>query len=502
MRRFIWVCLLLIITSLAASASQHPIVLLFTVSPGEGADAALTFEATQAIKMYLRETGKADVADFDPESPLVKRALMEHLVSPEELESITTPAARLRMGKLVNTEYVATGDLTIVEGRLTASIWIAETRTEKIWRNEASVIIYAGADGNYRRSTSNAIQSAISSVIHQIKDEVFKNVGTTEPVTQPTVTNQVTTSTDPVVAPVSGSVDPAAATQTYIAKAEKYVKEGAVANAISEYRNAINLDPTNMGLRLRLVQLYAERKMFTQAIDEINRALTIEPENELLKKELARIHETSGEPEKAAEVYKKQAEQNPDDLDSRLRAAEYYVRNNNAEEAEKQFRLAIEIDPRNPIPHEKLAFFLAGQTLFNESRKELDQLSVLDPTPTQQTITDRYSRFRPLADRELNFQITQIDSGLQSFENKQITRESFYYIVRGVSVRVGSVSNYLQGLIPPENNAGTHRLKILGCSLLSQACTHLLRYLETNKTQDKEDAAMFLAEARKHLNAE
>jgi site-specific recombinase XerC len=37
---------------------------------------------------------------------------------------------------------------------------------------------------------------------------------------------------------------------------------------------------------------------------------------------------------------------------------------------------------------------------------------------------------------------------------------------------------------------------------MSQACNATMAYLETNKVSEKEDAAIFISEAKKHLTAQ
>jgi len=472
-----------------AANAELPTVLLFPVTLSDGAKPDLAAEATQAIKTYLRQTGKADVVDFDPESVLFKRALREHHIKPEDLVAVTTLEARLRVAGLIGADCAASGDVSVKDDRVKASVWLAQTQTKKVWRTEGVTVV--SPVGARDRALSNAMQSAISSVVYQLVDHVFKGgkAGAAVLAPGPQVGSSVAQTAEP----------PADDAASHVDKAERFAKAGDLASAILEYRNAVNADPRNMDTRLKLVRLYEQREMHSQAIEELQRAQDIDPENEAVRQEMAAIYERRGAPDKAAKVLTSQADQRPQDLKSRLAAGDYCWKHKKFEEAEEQYRRAVEIDPNNPVPHERLALALAVQSLFNESRKELEQLAKLDPKPEPKVADERYTGLRAFADGDARNLLDQYDAGARSFANREMTRESYYDFVKGIAIRFDSISRFLEALTPPESASSTHRHRILGCSLMVQACTSTLRYLETNKASEKESAAIFAAEARRHL---
>src|SRR5690242_19404004 len=122
MRKLLAIGFALIILSAVCFAADKPIVLLFPVN---GTPSSIATEATQAVKRYLRETGKIDVVDFDTESALVQRALVEHRVTTEDVTGVKTPDTRLHMGKLLETDYVACGDISRTGDKILTSVWFA-----------------------------------------------------------------------------------------------------------------------------------------------------------------------------------------------------------------------------------------------------------------------------------------------------------------------------------------------------------------------------------------
>jgi tetratricopeptide (TPR) repeat protein len=284
-------------------------------------------------------------------------------------------------------------------------------------------------------------------------------------------------------------------------KAADYLKNGDEASAIVEYRRAVNANPQDIELRLKLIKLYIRRKMHAEAADELERARILNPNDEGLRTELASVYEEMGSPDRAAQIFTNQADQNPKDIAARLKAGDHYWQHGQLEQAEEQYRIAIKADPTAPAPHERLALVLTTQLLYNESRVELVQLQQLETNRDPATVATRYSRFRDMIDRDIDSLVKQLETATSWFENKETTREVCYDTIRGIGVRIDSICGFLQALNPPDSESSRHRGRILGCSLISQACSSTLLYLETNKTSEQDDAAIFLSEAKQQLAA-
>lgn len=495
MKRLTIAILLLAFPAVLQAAVSAPVALLFPVSEGESAGSSYAVETTQAIKTYMRQIGKADITDFDPDSPLIKRAVMEHRIKAEDLGTASTPEARINLGSRIGTDYVISGDVMVKEDKVTVSVWIAQTETKKIMRFEATSGFLL--NGNRGRAISNSIQSAASTVLYQLADEALKDVKVDPVEPQQTIVDDT-----PLIDPPNPSSSRYEEAGSLVNKAEEFVKKGDLANAILVYRQAVNADPRNVDLRIRLIRLYMQRKMFTQALDEIERAQLIAPNNEALRTELAKVHEARGTPEKAAEIYTSVAEENPNDIIARIRAGDYQWQQDKLDEAEKQYRLAAQIDVTSPLPYERLALLYAVKSMYAESRDELDQAKKVSSKAELKTFSDSYyTRFLSIIDADLTRCLSQLEQGADSFSRRDITREAYYEQVRGISSRVQLIARLLQALNPPESQESTHRHKSLGCSLVSQSCASALGYLETNKTSEKDDATIYLTEARKHILA-
>lgn len=168
------IALVLMMLSLSlCSAGEPPVVLIFPVTAGEGATPAMAGDATQAIKTYLRQIGKAEPVEFDAQSVMVRRAMMEHRINSDDLVGVTTPEARLRLGKLLETDFVATGEITIKD-HLSVSIWLGNVKNRQVSRFEG--VSPVGRGGDRDRDVYNAIQTAVSGAIHEMAGVVLKDI--------------------------------------------------------------------------------------------------------------------------------------------------------------------------------------------------------------------------------------------------------------------------------------------------------------------------------------
>lgn len=496
MRRFALTLLLLIaFPAMLQAADQLPIALLFPVQAREGASTSLAASATQAIKEYLRGTGKMDVATFDSESPIVKRALLEHRITTQDLLDDGKVDTRMKLCKLIGTDYAVSGDIVVLKDKVNMGVWIGDVKINKMWPVSASSEI---ADfGNKDRAISNAMQSTASTLIWQLASEVLKDVKP-KPQVNPNVKD------DSDLPPTEDTTLPAKQVDDaslHVAKAEQFIKDKDDANAIIEYKAAINFEPKNIELRLKLAGLYDKRKMFEQAIDELNRASELAPENDDIRKQLAAVYLEKGSPEKSVLVFKSYADKHPEDLSSRIATGDQFWKQNMFDKAEEEYKAAAVIDKKSPLPHERIAMILAAQSMFTESKQELEVLQTMDTQPAQATQEARYKSFRSYIDPSIATLMDQYDSATKSFAAKEVTREYYYDFIDGISLRFDSIAKFLDTMAVPSSSTSIHKRKVLGCSLMSQACARMESYLESNKASEREEASILVNEARKHLTA-
>ena len=487
MRRLLVLVVLMVVVATACFGAKKPIILLFAVQAGDGATSSDAAEATAAIKTYFRETGKAEVADFDKESPLVIRAVREGKLSESDLVGAPQPDARLAIGKVLGVDMVAAGDVGVKDGSVSVSLWLGDVATTRVWRDAAAASI--GTAGDPNKAKSNALQSAASTVVYAVAAEALKDVK---------VNADEVAGGGTVVAPSDFALPPPDV-GTYLTTAELYVRSGDLANAIESYRDAVNADPSNLDIRLRLAQLYENRRLFVQAADELERALKIDPSNQKLRDELAKVYEQMGAVDKAAAIYTSLADKNPSDVNARLTAGDFFLNQKAYADAEKQYRMAAEAVPSSPLPYERLADMFIMNERLSDAAKEIGNMQRADANADASTVAARYAKYSKAAMKVVESVLSDYDKLAGQYSEKKITREEYYEQLRKDSAKVEGARLVFEVLAAPAGSSPANRSRVLACSLISQACTSMMRYLETNKDAEKLNAEILMDEARKHL---
>lgn len=499
MKRLLIIAILILaaLPTCVRAVDSQPVAMLFPVTAGSGAMPNLASEATQAVKTYFRESGKIEVMVFDPQSATVRRAIEEHRMKASDLVGVTTPSARLRVGKLVGVDYVVSGELTYGTS-MKLNLWMAHVNSGQTWGFDGDAVVES--KGKKELIISNAIQTAANRVVSAAGEIALKGVR----VSAAAVASAA--QTDPTSSASSLNIDtepvtPAVDAGKHVELGDKFAKSGDSASAILEYRRAIDTDPNNVETRVKLAQLYESRKMFTQAQDELDRARIIAPQNEAVLREIEALKSAMADSmsKQKAETTTSPSQQAAPNVQSLILAGDAAWRKLQFDEAERMYRLAAGSAGAGIDAHDRLALLLLAVGKFDDAAAEVGKIGELDQNPDPTAFAQRYGRFQVYLTRHITAALKDYDSNASSFADKRMTREEYYRQMQSMVTRVESIIRFVDVLPPPEPAASARKHQSLGLSLLSQACAHMVDYLESNKPEEKDNAAMMYGEAKKQL---
>ena len=474
---------------MAASAYARPLVIVFEVTPGKGASPMLAQEATSAMKTYFRDSGKVDAVAYDAEAPMIRRAVVESTLNGEDLEKISLPEMRLKVARAIDAAYVAAGNLLLEKDQVTMLISLTDVKTKKVWEQKADCSA-AGPDMQATsQNISNAMQSATSQTIAQLVSDAFVGLPV-EHVAHPPVRK------DPFL-----DDSPELNAAKRVERADWFFKEGNTARAIYEYRRAVNMEPSSIDIRIKLVKAYVSRELFDYAIDELNRTQGMQPDNQEIPELLVAVYEAKGDTEKAADVYLERARRDPTNIKLRMDVAEVYWRQGRFDDAIDQFKIAIRKDTQNPQPRERLAFLMASRGMLDESRLQLVNLQKLVSKEPEKVTANRYESFQKIFDSQIKNILEQFDTAAKEFGTKNITREEYYDKVKILNPMMSSLTKFMESLSAPDTLSKAHKHRLLGCSLIIQYGMTQQSYLETGREEKKNEADAFLDAGKKELKA-
>lgn len=528
--------------SAQAADAKRPVVLVFDTS-ATGISKSLAISSTRALRNYLRDSQRVEATIFDRESPTVLRAIMDKKLTADSVASYSSKQQRIEAAQTLGFDYVAAAEMSIIKktdilpplktkgpkGSKTevkidpadentkmvqVKLWLSETTSRGgKWETVGTSIIPGIGDFDLENSMQSAMSAAVLDVVRQAFAKLPRIKQTTP--TADSDSNAIGATSPPV------NAQPTAA--DYTSQADTSIKEGNLALAIQQYSRAVSADPSNGPLRIKLAEAYARKGMYDQAGDELTRALEVGTDKALVDAAKGRIQSirdgtkpvTSFEPKPAtpaepkpteksvpaAVVVRKQSDDAYSQAVTKLIEGDKLWNQGKPDDAAQAYADAAKLNPSDWRSFERLAIVNASMSLFNEARKALEQLKVAQPDPPPDIAQNRYDMFRGAFDKSFKVLLKQYDDDSADFEKKIISRESYYNTIKGLALRLESMAKFLDALSVPATKQPANLRRSLACGLAAQAASSSLDYLESNNTKAKANADIFIAQARKEIEA-
>lgn len=477
-------------TSRPSAAARKPVVLVFDVNAGTGADADFVAQASRETRDFLRETDRVDAVRYDKDSPVVQRALLEKSVSAEEAASPSTPELRTKLAKLFGVQYFTGGDVSVTGSSVDLALSLTEIVGGRKWVSQQRVT----ASSDQKRDLANARASAIRTAVMQIAQDAFSGlaaVDTEEPAAGGAA--------PPPMGPPLNLDEKVYADR--MARADRYIKEGNTAAAITELKRAINANPKVLEPRVKLANLLSQQKKFDQAVDELKRAHDLAPDDDEVTAALAAAYEAQGSPDEALKLYAElmSKQDTPKTAALRLKLGDLYWKHAKVESAIAQYRAAVEADAKDPTPHLRLARVHAARADFVESAKEIDEAAKLTPEGQPVIDSETFQSFLKIVDSEIRAIYAQYQAGDSAFRGGERTHEEFNDSLRELADRSAALSDFLGKLPAPDKFRASKRHRVLGLALFSQGFSTLMTFVRTNDDAARTESSVLLTEAVKEL---
>ncbi|MCX6345074.1 MAG: tetratricopeptide repeat protein [Armatimonadetes bacterium] len=524
-----------------AAESAMPEILVFDAVVNEGISKELAASATKAVKTYFRETRRVEATVINRESPTVLRAILEKALTLESLASYSTREQRVEVAKALGYAYAAGAEISIekeprnlIEGAMPPppkGIKVGEDEKSKKKVNFLQVKIWLtrieGKPGQWESAKSsmitgssaieidNAMQSAVSAAVIELSKQAFAKI---KPQDESAITGETSMAVESQQLPATTAPN----ASDYTSQAEKSMSEGNLAQAIQQFEHAVSADPTNGSLRVKLAEAYGRKGLYEQAKSELDRAEKIGIDKTLIDASRANIAkmesgiaQTTPPATKEPKIVKtppvsihppvtipvKRPKKPAAMAEDKLREGDGFWNQGKPDEAALAYTEAAAIYPADWRSYERLAAVNASMSLFGEARKAIEQLKAAQPNPPVETVAKRYEMFRKSFDRSFVTLLNQLEDDSANFSKKIITRESYYSSVNGLGIRLEMLTKFLDSLSKPASRQPAALRRSLACGLLAQASASLLEYLESNDKKAKQNAELFIDQAKKEAEA-
>jgi len=181
------------------------------------------------------------------------------------------------------------------------------------------------------------------------------------------------------VACAAACTDPAVAKQQYFDNGNRLAAQKKYAEAIVEYRNALQIDDKFGAARAQLGEAYASLGNPEGAFREYQRAADLMPDDVVVQKRAATMLFLAGQFEDVRTRAEAILRKNPKDIDAQLLLANAMVGLHDLEAGVRELEEAIAIDPQHAATYTNLALLKLAQGRATAAEEAFEKAVALDP---------------------------------------------------------------------------------------------------------------------------
>ena len=475
-----------------AAADKVPL----TVAIGDG-----NSEISAAVIEQLRQSGKFDIFVFSADLPTITRAIMERKISADAVKNPASAEKAVLIARALSADYAVLIQGSVDGSKAKVTLGLLKV-PEGRWTTTAESEISGSEGPRAAMNRNNAISTAVSSAVSQILIEAFGGLPEPEPVVAaPKVveTQVIAPEAPPKTAQAEPARDVTSEYNAIIRQVDSYAAKGDLRNAVIELKHAVNLEPDKPPARVRLAQMYADLGMNAQAIDECRRALLFDKDSVPVYSLLAKQYIANGSLAEAADQCAQVIRLDPKNVEARLGLGDISWNLAKIDDAVAAYEGAVNADPTNPMPHERLQRLYVAKKMYPEAIDHLVQAKVLGANATGDP-PKKYGVIAQIIQDEFNLVTGKLDSAKNDYDNDKIAREEYYADCKDAATRIDALATFISNQTAPKAYKDIHPRSVLATSLLAQAGGYIVSYLETEQEHYQEQADLLRDEAKTEMN--
>lgn len=453
--------------------------------------------AMRAVRERLVRSGTVDALAYQPDAPIFLRAAAENKLRVNAENP--SPGDRFALGKAVGALQILVVSLEKEkEGGVRIDGEAVEIATRRAWRDNGRArierpTVSLGAPGGapFDDEVLSAASTLVGKFLSGPLGALTRTTGPILPALPPDT---------PAVAPTAPR-DMEAEARSALERGRKLLADGDAAGAVVALNRAVNLTPRAPAPRAALVRAYLAAGRSSEAVAEARRALDLVGSGEgqiELTRLLAQALAGSGDTTAAAATYAQIIEARPGarTVWARVALADLLLAQDRAPEAELQLRAARKFEPGNAEVAARLARLRAANNDYAGAVEELAETQI-DPAARRALIGEIF-------DSGVLGLAAEMGRARAAFEAGQITRQALHQATAAKSARAAGLLTLIRSAAPAAEEPGSadlmaHRHRVLAGSLLVQALSSALAFVQSGDVAAAARADLLLGEARREI---
>lgn len=495
------VCLLVLVAALPAYA--QPTVLLFPVDGPEPAAAAVGSALMRSMRSP--EHGLKPLA-FDPDSPIVRRALREFEFLQVNPREITSPAIADLLGGVIGADLTLMTTLTVDQQAQQAKVSarLSATRGRASERYEASAPLPDGWPDNVSAESLSAFAARIASPVVAQAAVDARRLVQIEP-TKPAdhfkqaqdlmaQGNYAGAIAELEIALAADRKNPA----YYVASGDAYAAAGDAQGAALQYSRALQIDPDLTEARMKLGEMYVKLQSADKAVAALEAVLQREPSNSRARLALARAYSAQDMKDQALAQYERLLEDEPTNEEALRFAARAYDDKGEWEKAVPYYRRAVSVAPGDEDLRERLIQLQAKAGRLSDAIAELRKAFDLMDKPAVYEVPQFVAVARVM-DREALDVVRAAAREWEAYLEGKQSDERLSEAFQQLHARSDNLARAAEKIQAPDLLASSHRFRVLAYNLLNQSDFELTRFADARERWRYERARMLRDAAQSAL---
>lgn len=483
-------------------AEDLPKCLIYDSAMGPGSDESDSMLVARTIKYYVDRSGKMESIIYNPELASVVLAVKKEKLEISDIATNAPVNSKIKVAKVLGFDYVMLSEVTKEKGaeKLGINLNVYNLKNDKITSSVSSARINSDDNIQY----NNNVHTVCSSVVLQAFNEIFgQSSGFSK-------NEEVKTSVEENKDKYEENDLSGLTVKQLSSGADILIKENKAGEAIRYVTKAIDLEPDNADLRIKLSDAYFRKQMYKEALDSYYTAINMGYRGndimDLKTKYESRVRPPAGpsvlnEENRVIVINPAGESEGGKDMSlvsNLLTEADNLWRAGKPSDAIKKYNDIIINYPGDYRAYERLVLLYANTQRFVEAASIIKTMNVRGVDFDYNAVLKRSRLLYAIVSAAYNKTIPVLRDIGYNLQKTESTKKSYYDQIKAVQTNTSNLLVLVNQISQMDSSTNDGTFKLVG-NLINSACAGYIDYNESNDLESLKAGSDFLEEASTKL---